>query len=132
MRFFTFAAAAAAALFTTAFALDTEVQVGTTDKANPLYAPGPEGSKDVKAGEPYTIEWFGPCPSFDLSPPLTETLPQEPHRWLRRHSRPPQGLSRFFGVDSDHRREPPEPGCFPMDSPERAGWRRRLCHPDLV
>lgn len=59
MRFFTFAAAVTAALFSTAFAADASADLPTTSQANPLYAPGAQGAADVKAGEPYTIEWFG-------------------------------------------------------------------------
>lgn len=54
MRFFTFAAAAAAALFTSVFAED----IATTNQANPLFAPGALGAADVKAGVPYTVEWY--------------------------------------------------------------------------
>lgn len=56
MRFFsTFFAAAA--FVCSAIAANTE-NIPTTDKANPISAPGARGAPAVKAGEPYTIEWL--------------------------------------------------------------------------
>ncbi|TGZ82304.1 hypothetical protein EX30DRAFT_348160 [Ascodesmis nigricans] len=64
--------------------------VVTTDKANPITAPGAQGAAAVKAGVPYTIEWYptagstvslvlrkGTPGSLDLIQIIAENLPNQ-------------------------------------------------------